>query len=229
MSSQEQVTGMVLFAAPSGDYDRRIILLTKERGKITAFARGARRPRSALQAASVPLTMGVFTVFEGRDAYTLTQARILQYFPELKADYEGTCYGAYFAELAEYYGRENLDCSAMLNLLYLSLTALTRPSLPRVLVRAVYEIRLIAINGELPLEQMQKGLSETALYALSYIAGTPLEKLYTFTLSEGPLREIREAADKIRRRTVDARLRSLTVLEEVTKGVENGTGSGYNN
>ena len=103
MSEPLKVRGMVLRAAPSGEYDRRTVILTKERGRITAFARGARKPKSPLIASTAPFVFGTFTVYEGRDAYTLVQAEIEQYFMDIREDFEKACYGCYFMEVAEYY------------------------------------------------------------------------------------------------------------------------------
>ena len=65
MADQIKVMGMVISSAPIGEHDKRIVLLTKEKGKISAFARGARRPGNHLMAASESFAFGSFYLIYG--------------------------------------------------------------------------------------------------------------------------------------------------------------------
>ena len=139
----------------------------------------------------------------------------LNYFEELSADIEGACYGSYFLELAGFYSDENIDGTDMLKLLYQSLRALMKPSLPNPLVRRIFELKTMVFNGEytqLPQEQV----SDSCTYAWEYVVLTPPEELYRFALKEPVLKEFERCVERARRRFLPHPCRSLEILETLT-------------
>ncbi len=208
------VTGMVLRAAPSGEGDRRLVMLTRERGRITVFARGARRPGSPFLAACRPFSFGKFTLYEGRDAYNLHGAEITAYFEELSADMEGACYGSYFLEVAEYFARENLEGTELLMLVYQSLRALSKEAIPNELVRRGFELKAMVLNGEYT-ELPPFSVSDSACYAWEYVVAAPLQKLYTFTVTEEVLGEFGRCVDEAKRRFLPRPFHSLEILKTI--------------
>lgn len=150
MNQSITVTGMVLSATPIGEYDKRVVILTKEKGKISAFAKGARRQHSPLMGVTNPFAFGEFELYEGRTSYNVMQANISNYFMELSSDFEGAYYGFYFMEVADYFTKEYNDERQMLKLLYQSMRALASGKINRELVRYIYELKTLVINGEAP-------------------------------------------------------------------------------
>lgn len=142
--------GMVISGTPISEYDKRLVILTKEFGKITAFARGARKPTSQFLGGSQPMAFGEFTLYRGRNAYTVTGMKISDYFSNTMKDIDSMYLGMYFLELADYYGREGIEARDTLELLYLSMKALSKSTIPKRLVRCIYELKTLVINGEYP-------------------------------------------------------------------------------
>lgn len=218
MREQVSVTGMVLKSSPVGEYDRRLVILTCERGKITAFARGARRPGNSLMACSGPFVFGKFMLYEGRDAYTLAGAEVTNYFREIAMDMEAACYGSYFLEFADYYGRENVEAVDVLKLLYQSLRALLKESIPNRLVKPVFELKLMELNGEYS-DVPRGNVSESARYTWEFVLYSTIEKLYTFNLTDEVLREFTRCVEDNKRRFVDKEFHSLDILNVLVDNV----------
>lgn len=214
MQEKINVTGMIIKQTSVKEYDRVITILTKERGKITAFVNGARKPGSKQSAMANLFSFGVFKLYEGKNSYTVVEADIENYFEELRMDYEGACYGAYFAEIADYYTRENNDELPMLKLLYQAMRALISDKFPNTLVKAVFEIKSIAINGEFP-GVPENVRNEGTAYTISYIVNTPEEKLFSFALEDKVLEELAEVAEKYSARIMEHNFKSLAILKSI--------------
>jgi len=209
------VTGMVLSTGPVNDYDRRMVVLTKERGKITVFAKGARRQGSRNMASTNPFSFGSFKLYEGKSAYNLVEASITHYFEELRSDFAGAYLGMYFLEIADYYARENNDEVELLKLLFQSMRAIVKPSIDNDLVRAVFEIKSMVVNGEFPGMPRDKSFLEATRYAVEFIVTTPVEKLYTFAVTKEVLQELQYISKYYFDRIIDRRFKSLEMLDSL--------------
>lgn len=206
---------MVLKSIPVGEYDRAVTILTMEKGKISAFARNARKQNNRFMAAVSPFCFGKFRLYAGRNSYTMAEAEISNYFEELRGDLEGACYGMYFLEIADYYTRENNDDAEMLKLLYQSLRALLHKNLDNRLVRCVYECKAMAVNGEFPGVPADRELAESTVYTLEFIASTPVVKLYTFAVTEEVLAQLQDIAADYREKIWGHHFKSLEMLENL--------------
>ena len=215
MEGYQSVTGMVLSAMPIGEYDRRIVILTKEMGKISAFAKGARRQGSALAAGSRPFSFGEFSLVVGRNSYTVRSMQISNYFENITQNFENTCMGTYFLEFAEYYTRENNDDTEMLKLLYQSLRALNVKSIKHRLVKTVYELKSMMISGDYS-DVLPAYISETTRHVLQFILVSSVNKLYTFTVSSEVLKQLETVSEYFRHSYIKKEFKSLKVMEDMS-------------
>ena len=117
---------------------------------MNVFVRGARKPSSRFAASSECFAFGEFKLSHGTSAYYLNDADISNYFEEFRTDIELASYASYFAEIADYYCVEGDDATPMLGLLYASFLALNNPNFTKRLVRCIFVLRAIVLNGEFP-------------------------------------------------------------------------------
>ena len=103
----------------------------------------------------------------------------------------------------------------MLKLLYQSLRALTSPSFDHRLVRYVFELKAIMLNGEFPGTGDGGTLMQSTAYTIDYIMNTPVEKLFSFGVKPDVLRQLGVFSQKICKSVLDKNFKSIEILENL--------------
>ena len=143
--------GLVLRATETKEADYILNVLTAEHGRLAVIARGARRRTSKLAAACQHLAFSELVLYRRGSWYYLDEASTIALFDGLRADLEKLSLASYFAEMAEAVTSEDLPSGEVLSLLLNSLYALDMLDRPNELVRAAFELRLLALSGYEPL------------------------------------------------------------------------------
>ena len=143
----ETTRGLILREVRYKESDRILTVLTDTEGKRTLKARGALRKSSKTAAATQQLTFSELTVFENRGYATVNEASVLEPFDGLRADFSAFALGCYVAEVLEAVSEEGVPDPAVLQLGLNALYALSRGLCPHAQVKAVFELRLMAVAG----------------------------------------------------------------------------------
>ncbi len=143
--------GVVLRETQTKEADKILTVLTPERGKLAVIARGARRKGSKIAAASELLAFSELVLYQRGSWYYLDEASTITLFGRLRTDIELLALASYFAEMTEAVSAEEMPAGEILSLLLNSLYALDSLQKPRDQVKAVFELKLLALSGYEPL------------------------------------------------------------------------------
>lgn len=143
------VNAIVLRRISFSETDRIVTLYSRELGKISGIAKGARKPISRLAGATETLTHGRFQLATGKNLDVITQAEAKDSFPRIKEDMRKVACGIYVAELVERFVEEREPNVPLFELLLSTLYLLERPNDPEKITH-MFELRFMSLMGYQP-------------------------------------------------------------------------------
>ncbi len=236
------VNGIIISSMPIGEYDKRVVILTKEIGKVSAFVRGARRQSSGLLGVSNAFIYGKMELYRGRSSYTVSKIEATEYFTGITTDIDNMMYGSYFLEVSDHFAVENNDEKERLLLLYRTLQVMSKGTMDRDLIRSIFELKTMVINGVYPnffeceacgakdtlaalggslegvrcekcVEESDILLKKATLYTMQYVASSDIKKLFSFELKEDIKKEFVEITEKLRDKYLSYEFKSASFLK----------------
>jgi DNA repair protein RecO (recombination protein O) len=145
-----RVEAIVLRHADWGEADRLLTLYTRERGKVRAIAKGARKIRSRKAGHLEPFTRVTLQLAKGRDLLIVTQADTMDAYLPLGEDLARTAYASYVVELLDRFTYEDeSENVALFNLLAETLNRIASNPDAWLAIR-YYEVRLLDFLGYRP-------------------------------------------------------------------------------
>ena len=141
---------LVLREVKYKEADKILTVLTEAEGKLAVKARGALRKGCKYGAAAQMLCFSEMTLFGNAGKWSVNEAETIEQFLELREDITALALGTYFAEMLEAVSDEDLPNPELLQLGLNSLYALSRGLYSQRHIKAVFELKLMALCGFAP-------------------------------------------------------------------------------
>ena len=142
--------GLIVREQHTGENDRIVTVLTRDKGVVRAFASGARRLQHKNSIGTQLLCYSDLTLFRGKDSYRVDEASPIEVFFALRGDIVKSSLAQYFCELARFLCPEEAECEEPLRLILCALQFLCDDTYSPQQIKAVVELRLMAESGYMP-------------------------------------------------------------------------------
>jgi DNA repair protein RecO (recombination protein O) len=149
MGAPRQTLAIVIRTADYKDNDRMITLLTKDFGKMSASARGSRKPTSKLFAASSLFCCGEYMFYEKDGRYGVKSCAVRRTFFNMQNDYDAYAAACFIADAVDKVAQEDDVSPGLFTLTVNALYALDTGVSPGTAL-AYFVQRLLYIEGVYP-------------------------------------------------------------------------------
>jgi len=141
--------GIVLRGYPFGEADKVVVLLSPNRGKIRAVAKGVRKTKSRFGGRLEPFTQVDVLLYEGRNLDTITQVSVVEAFSHIRLDLDRVLAAGTMVEAIDAVAQEEAGSHRQFLLLQRGLRALdTGPVHPDLV--AAFLLKLAGLVGVAP-------------------------------------------------------------------------------
>lgn len=209
-----KLNGVIINESDYKEYDKLLTILTKEKGKIKAYAFNVRRQNSKNIGKTRVFSFGVFELRFIGEKYQLENVILKNSFFELSYEYNNTCYASYFVELVDYFSYENVESEDICLLLYYAFKALIKQKIPAKLIRRVFELKMLKYQGEYKESDRLSSNNLTLKYTWDFILNTLPKNLYTFLLSDEIFRLFDSEVSLEMREKVNKKFKSMEEIKD---------------
>ena len=150
MAGFAKTDGLILREVKYKEADRLLTVFTPNDGIVTMKAPGALRKNSKIGAGTQQLIYSELTTFNRNGFINITEAEIKEGFGGLRNDFTLYALGCYFSECVESLCPADTPDKDTLQLILNSLYALSNSLYDYRLIKAAFELRLMAISGYAP-------------------------------------------------------------------------------
>ena len=143
--------GIVLRTSRYSENDVILTIFTRNLGKVSAIAKGAKRSKSALLPSAQLFAYSNFTLKKQRGMYRVSQSEIIKSFYDISYDIDAFSYASYISRLVENSLLENQTNRKLFNLIVKTMYLLSQKDVDKEFITAAFELKFSGCMGFRPI------------------------------------------------------------------------------